>query len=212
MGAFVLYQQERKTLEAIIQYINRHGYAPTLKEVAGMIGVTSPATIYEHIIALVQKGFLVKLGRFKRGFDLAPQIKKRELNNIESTLDLPLFGFIAAGSPIEPHPDSSASLKVPASMIDSGKHGYTLQVKGDSMKDDGILDGDYVIVEYTEIANNGDIVIAFLRENGLVTLKRFYKEEGRIALKPANSQMQPIYAKDVKIQGKVVGLMRKFNS
>lgn len=207
---FVLYDQERRVLEVIIQYIHRHGYAPLLREIAEIIGVSSPATVHEHVIALIQKGFLVKTGRFKRGFDLTAPLKKRELDNIESTIELPLFGFIAAGSPLEPHPDPSAAFRVPASMIDSGKPGYALQVKGDSMKDDGIFDGDYVIVEYTEVANNGDIVIAFLGDSGFTTLKRFFKEGDHIALKPANSQMQPIYAKNVTIQGKVVGLVRKF--
>lgn len=207
---FVLYDQERRVLEVIIQYINRHGYAPLLREIAKIIGVSSPATVHEHVIALIQKGYLVKTGRFKRGFDLASQLKKRELENVESTVELPLFGYIAAGSPLEPYVDSSATFRVPASMIDSGKPGYALQVKGESMKDDGILDGDYVIIEYTESANNGDIVIAFLKDSGFTTLKRFYKEGEHIVLKPANAQMQPIYAKNVAIQGKVVGLVRKF--
>lgn len=207
---FVLYDQERRVLEVIIQYIHRHGYAPLLREIAEIIGVSSPATVHEHVIALIQKGFLVKTGRFKRGFDLASPLKKRELDNIESTIELPLFGFIAAGSPLEPHSDPTASFRVPASMINSGKPGYALQVKGESMKDDGILDGDYVIIEYVESASDGDIVIAFLQDTGFTTLKRFFKEGDHIALKPANSQMQPIYAKNVTIQGKVVGLVRKF--
>lgn len=209
MGAFVLYNEERRTLEAIVQYINRYGYAPMLREIAEMVGVKSPATIHEHILALIQKGYLVKLGRFKRGFDLAPEHKKRELENIENTLDLPLFGFIAAGSPLEPHSDPHATFKVPTSMISSGRPGYALQVKGSSMKDDGIFEGDYVIVEYAETAKNGDIVIAFLVDTGLTTLKRFFKETDRIVLKPANSEMEPIYAKNVKIQGKVVGIVRQ---
>lgn len=210
MITYVLYSQEKRVLEAIIQYINRHGYAPTLREIAEIVGVTSPATVHEHVIALIQKGYLVKTGKYKRGFDLSIQLKGRELDNVEPTIELPLFGFIQAGSPIEPHPDPSAIFRVPASMVDKGRPAFALQVKGDSMKDDGILEGDYVIVEYTESANNGDIVIAFLEDTGLATLKRFFIEGNRVALKPANSQMKPLYAKNVRIQGKVVGLVRRF--
>lgn len=209
---YVLYPAERKVLETIIQYINRNGFAPTLQEIADVVGVSSPATVHEHIQALVTKGFLVKVGRIKRGYDLAPPLKKREMDNNEPALDLPHFGFIVAGSPIEPNPDPTAGFKVPASMVSKDKPAYVLQVRGDSMRDDGILDGDYVIVEYTEIASDGDIVIAFLQENGLATLKRFYKEDDRIILKPANSEMQPIITRDVRIQGKVVGLVRRFSA
>lgn len=209
---YVLYPAERKVLETMIQYINRNNYAPTLQEIADVVGVSSPATIHEHIQSLISKGYLVKVGRVKRGYDLSPELKRQDTDNIEPTLDLPHFGFIVAGAPIEPHPDPTASFKVPASMVAKEKPAYVLQVRGDSMKDDGILDGDYVVVEYTEVANNGDIVIAFLQDNGLATLKRFYRENGRIVLKPANSQMQPIIALDVKIQGKVVGLVRRFSA
>lgn len=209
--AYVLYNQEKRVLEAVIQYMSRFGYAPTLREVGEILGLSSPATIHEHIQTLVLKGFLIKQ-EGKRGFDLSPALKKREIDNVESTIDLPLYGFIAAGSPIEPHPDTTATFKVPLSMINAGKQGYALQVKGDSMKDDGILDGDYVVVEYTQVAKDGDIVVALLQETGLATLKRFYRGNDIIILKPANSQMQPIYAKNVKIQGKVVGLVRKFVS
>lgn len=209
---FVLYPSERRILETMIQYINRNGYAPTLKEIAAVVGVASPATIHEHIQSLVAKGYLLKLGRYKRGYDLAPQYKKRDMENTEPSLSLPHFGFIVAGAPIEPHPDPTASFRVPISMINASKPGYVLQVRGNSMKDDGILDGDYVVVEYTEAANNGDIVIAFLRDNGLATLKRFFKENDRVVLKPANSEMQPIYTQNVTIQGRVVGLVRRFST
>lgn len=208
--AFVLYDQERKTLEAFVQYVNRFGYAPTLRELAVLVGVSSAATVHEHILTLVEKGFLVKTEHYRRGYDLSPQLKRRELENVEVTIDLPHFGFIAAGSPIEPHEDPTASFKVPASMVDKDKPGYALQVKGNSMVEDGILDGDYVIVEYVEEANNGELVIAFLEESGFATLKRFFREGERVVLKPANAQMQPIYATKVKIQGRVVGLIRKF--
>src|SRR5690606_38954801 len=120
-----------------------------------------------------------------------------------------LMGYIAAGSPLEPHSDPEATFHVASSMISGKKTSYVLQVKGSSMIEDGLLDGDYVVIEKTEVASDGDIVVALVDDN-LATLKRFYKESGRVVLKPANATMQPIYPKDVKIQGIVVGLVRKF--
>ena len=119
------------------------------------------------------------------------------------------MGYIAAGQPIEPYTDPNATFSVSPTMVSGKKRSFVLQVKGDSMIDDGILDGDYVVIEETEIAENGDIVVALL-ENGLATLKRFFKEATRIRLEPANSQMSPIFATNVRIQGVCVGVIRKF--
>jgi len=121
------------------------------------------------------------------------------------------LGFIAAGRPLEPYTDPNYYLSVAPGMIASGKAGYILQVKGSSMIDDGILDGDYVVVQHQQDAKNGDIVVALL-PNGFVTLKRIYFEKDRIRLMPANSQMTPIFTTHVKIQGKVVGVIRKYQS
>ena len=124
-------------------------------------------------------------------------------------MDLPILGFIAAGSPIEPYTDTDATFKVSPEMVSGKKRAYILQVKGQSMIEDHIDDGDYVVIEETASVNNGDIVVALL-DNGLATLKRFYKEVTRVRLEPANSTMSPIYATNVQIQGRVVGLIRKF--
>ena len=120
------------------------------------------------------------------------------------------MGFIAAGQPLEPHSDPNAPFQVSASMITGKKTAYVLQVKGSSMIEDGIFDGDYVVIEKTSEATDGDIVVAMVDDN-LATLKRFYKENGKVVLKPANSQMEPIYPRFLTIQGKAVGLVRKFN-
>ena len=119
------------------------------------------------------------------------------------------MGYIAAGKPLEPHSDPNATFQVSASMMSGKKIAYVLQVKGNSMIEDGILDGDYVVIEKAEDAVNGDIVVALVDGN-LATLKRFYKEDGKVVLKPANAQMEPIYPNFLTIQGKVVGLVRKF--
>ena len=124
-------------------------------------------------------------------------------------VELPILGFIAAGQPIMTYTDPDATVKVSPSMLSGKKRSYVLQVKGDSMIEDGILDGDYVIIEEQNTAMDGDIVVALL-DSGLATLKRFFREPNRIRLEPANSNMAPIYATDVKIQGKCVGVIRRF--
>ena len=119
------------------------------------------------------------------------------------------MGFIAAGKPLEPHSDPNATFHVSASMISGKRTAYVLQVKGNSMIEDGIFDGDFVVIEKTNIAVNGDIVVA-LEDNNLATLKKFYNENGKVVLKPANAEMEPIYPNSLTIQGKAVGIVRKF--
>ena len=123
--------------------------------------------------------------------------------------EVPILGFMAAGSPIEPYTDPNASMPIPSQFVSGKKRSYLLQVRGESMIEDGIMDGDFVIIEQTEAADNGEIVVALL-DNGMATLKRFFKETTRIRLEPANAKMQPIFVKNVRIQGKVVGLIRKY--
>ena len=203
----VLYNKERQVLEFIAQYIQRHGYAPTLSEIAESLGVNAVSTVHEHLERLVQKGFIKKTAGFERGIELISE--KVKLSENETAIELPVLGYIAAGVPLEPHTDPNYYLSVPANMINSKKPGYILQVKGDSMVEEGILDGDYVIIQHQSEAANGDIVVAIL-PNGLVTLKRIFFEKDRIKLAPANSTMTPIYATHVKVQGKVVGVFRRY--
>ncbi len=203
----VVYPKERKVLDFIVQYINRNGYSPTLQEIADGIGVKSPATIHEHIWYLMRKGYLKKTTGVMRSLEVVNERIKEEL---QAQIELPLMGFIAAGKPLEPYSDPNATFSVASTMVSGKKPAYVLKVKGDSMIEDGILDGDYVIIEHQDNANNGDIVVAML-ESGFVTLKRFFKEDGQVKLAPANSQMAPIYATNVTIQGRCVGLVRKFD-
>jgi len=133
------------------------------------------------------------------------------LGELTKGVEVPLLGFIAAGSPIEPYTDPNATMSVAPDLLSGKKHAFVLKVKGRSMIDEGILDGDYVVVEEQATANNGDIVVAIL-ENGFATLKRFFKEATRVRLEPANSEMAPIFARNVRIQGKVVGIVRRFAS
>ena len=200
-----LYKRQRQIIDFIAQYIQRNGYSPTLQEIATAIGVSSLATIHEHLQALIRKKVLKKYDGAVRGLEL---IDRTFLRMTES-VDIPLLGFIAAGRPIQPHTDPNATFKVSPELISGKTRAYVLQVKGESMIEDGILDGDYVVIEEQQEAHDGEIVVALL-DNGLATLKRFFKESTRIRLEPANSTMQPIYATNVRIQGKCVGLIRKF--
>ncbi len=200
-----LYKRQKQILDFIKQYIEKYGYSPTLGEIAESIGVSSLATVHEHLQALVQKGVIKKFEGAVRGIEVVDQKISATLKGIE----LPVLGFIAAGQPIMTFTDPNATVNVPAGMLSGKKRSFVLQVRGDSMIEDGILNGDYVIIEEQNIANNGDIVVALL-DNGLATLKRFFKEPNRIRLEPANAAMEPIYATDVKIQGKCVGVIRRF--
>ena len=200
-----LYKRQKQILEFINQYIQKFGYSPTLQQIADAINVNSLATVHEHLEALSKKGIIRRYKGAVRGIE----ILDRKIAPISDGLELPILGFIAAGQPIEPHIDPNASLSVSSSLITGEKPAFILQVKGDSMVDDGIMNGDYVVIEQREEANNGDIVVALL-ENGFATLKRYFKETTRIRLEPANAQMAPIFARKVKIQGKVVGVIRRF--
>lgn len=202
----ILYRRQKQILDFIQQYIQKNTWAPTLKEIAKAIGVSSLATVHEHLQVLEKKGVLKKYSGSVRGIKISGQVENQK--NI-SAIELPVLGFIAAGQPIEPHTDPNTTISVSPGMVSSKKRSFVLQVKGESMIDDGILDGDFVIVDQQEDASNGDIVVALL-ENGLATLKRYFKEASRIKLEPANSKMSPIYTTNVKIQGKVVGVIRRY--
>lgn len=203
----IIYQRERQLLEFISQFIQRYGFAPTLQEMADGVGVKAAATIHEHLRNLERKGFVKLIAGTKRGLEVIGPTAKREG---ETAVELPVLGFIAAGEPLEPHTDPNFYLSVSPHLVPRNKPAYVLQVKGESLIDEGILDGDYVIIQYQEEAVNGDIVVAILR-NGLATLKRIFFEDGKIKLAPANARMSPIYVTEVKIQGKVIGVIRKYS-
>lgn len=203
----VVYNKERQILEFITQFVQRYGYAPTLKEIGGALGMHSVATVHEHLDRLRVKGFIKKLDGTARGIEVITE--KFKSGNSGTSIELPVLGFIAAGSPLEPYSDPNFYMSVAPGMISSNKPSYILQVKGTSMIEDGIFDGDFVIIQHQQDAQNGDIVVALL-PNGLATLKRIYFEKERIKLMPANATMSPIFTTHVKIQGKCVGLIRKF--
>lgn len=205
----VLYKKERELLEFLAQFQKQYGYSPTLVEMAKGTGHKSVSTIHTIIRNLVEKGYIQKVDGNARVLRIIEDNISPNMYKISPSIELPLMGFIAAGRPLEPHTDPNATFPVSASLISGGKTAYVLQVKGTSMIEDGIMDGDYVVIEKVSEAHNGEIVVALVDDN-LATLKRFYKENDRVVLKPANSTMDPIYPKSVRIQGRAVSLVRKF--
>ncbi|OGD09183.1 repressor LexA [Candidatus Amesbacteria bacterium RIFOXYB1_FULL_44_23] len=207
-----LYNRQRQILDFVTQYIQTNGFSPTLLEIAKALGVRSLATVHEHLQAMEKKGIIKKFEGSVRGIEILDKTASQRTTSV-AAIDLPVLGFIAAGQPIEPYTDPNASFAVPPSMVSAKKRCFVLQVKGDSMIEAGIYDKDYVVIEQTEQASNGEVVVALL-DNGFATLKRFFKESTRVRLEPANSSMSPIFVTGdkVRIQGKCVGVIRKFLS
>lgn len=205
--ALIIYKRQKQILSFLKQFIQVNGTAPTLKQIAEAIGVSSLATVHEHLQTLEEKGLIKRKSGKIRGIE----VENADVNFNPEGFEAPILGFIAAGAPIEPYTDPNATMNIPASFVTGKKRTYVLQVRGMSMIEDHISDGDYVIIEQTEMANDGEIVVALL-DNGMATLKRFFREATRIRLQPANSQMQPIFVKNVRIQGKVVGLIRRYEN
>ncbi len=207
--AGVLYRKERQVLEFLVQFQTKYSYAPTLREIADATGHRSVSTIHAILRNLVDKGYVQKVDGNARVLKIKDENVISTFMGTAPSIELPLMGYIAAGKPLEPHTDSNATFQISASMLSGAKTSYVLQVKGESMIEDGIMDGDYVVIEKVNEASNGQIVVALVDDN-LATLKRFYNEGGRIILRPANATMEPIYPKSLKIQGKVVGLVRRY--
>ncbi|HBK35094.1 MAG: SOS-response transcriptional repressor, LexA [Candidatus Uhrbacteria bacterium GW2011_GWE2_40_58] len=201
-----LTKKQSEVLEIIRSYFFEHGYAPSYREIAEELGLSSPATIHQHVKALLEKE-AIRMGEDgeARSIEL---IHPEENLSTEYAILLPLSGLITAGVPIEAVEDNE-TMAVPAQFVVDGANSFVLRVKGKSMIEDGIYDGDYVVVERNPSPQNGEVVVALL-DNAYATLKRFYRETNRIRLQPANSTMNPIYVKDCIIQGVVRAVIRKF--
>ena len=198
-----LTKRQREILDFITEFIENNGYSPSIREIGKNFKLSSTATIHTHLNNLKSKGFL------KNTFNEARSIELISTDiHWAKALELPLAGLITAGEPIEAL-EEKETIAVPVDFVSDEANSYVLKVKGESMIEEGILDGDYVIVERNPSPGNGDIVVALLN-NAYATLKKFYRETNRIRLQPANSSMKPIYAKDPLIQGIVRGVIRKF--
>lgn len=198
-----LTKRQREILDYLNDFIQQHGYAPSLEEIGRRFGLSSLATVHKHLTNLQEKGFIRRAWNRSRSVELVPT------RTGSRALELPLLGYVAAGAPIEAVAGTE-SIAVPEDLV--GKRDtYVLRVRGDSMIDEQIRDGDFVIVEDRKTATNGEMVIALV--GGVeVTLKKFYRDNGRIRLQPANPAVQPLVlpAEQVVIQGVVVGVMRKY--
>lgn len=207
-----LTERQRDILNFIRDFQKERGIAPTHREICDHFGFSSYGTVYKHLSLLEKKGLIRRDANQKRGVELVTQPSERQpepkRESSSPMRELPLFGYIAAGKPLDVDV-SDETIAVPEHLTTRGEN-YVLKVRGDSMVDDGILDGDLVIIARREKADNGEMVVANV--NGEVTLKRLYREGERVRLQPANSFMSPIYAaaRDVAVQGVVVGLMRRF--
>lgn len=203
-----LTERQRDILQFIRDFKSERGVAPTHREICDHFGFSSYGTVYKHLSLLEKKGLIRRDSNQKRGVELVEKEPSRNVAAETAARDLPLFGYIAAGRPIDVD-TSDETITVPDRLTGRGDN-YVLKVRGDSMVDDGILDGDFVIINRRERADNGEMVVANV--NGEVTLKRYYFEGERVRLQPANSMMAPIYAasREVAVQGVVVGLMRRF--
>lgn len=199
-----LTKKQKEVLVYIEEFIAEHGHAPSYGEIAQGLGLSSPSTVCVHVERLQEKGYLTKKARSSRsiGFPEGP----RELPQV---VELPLAGRIAAGLPIEAVRDTE-TIGIPSHMLGQ-KETYVLQVKGDSMMDDHVVDGDYVIVEVRQTAREGEMVVALVHDDQ-VTLKRFRRHQGKIRLEPANPayEAQVYDEADVRIQGVVIGILRKY--
>ena len=205
-----LTKRQKEVLNYLVGFINKNGYSPSFEEIAHALKLTSLATVHKHLSTLEKKGFIRRGYNQSRSIEvtqLPKQVREEILDR--HVIELPLAGRIAAGRPLEAVEGTET---ISLADFAKGQNTFVLQVKGESMRDDHILDGDYIVVEQTQVANPGEIVVALVGEDE-ATVKRFYREPGgRIRLQPANSSMPPIVVPgtDVKIQGKVVGVLRKY--
>ncbi len=198
-----LTKRQREILDYLTDFIQQHGYAPSLEEVGKRFGLSSLATVHKHLTNLQDKGFIRRSWNRSRSVEVVPT------RTGGRSVDLPLLGYVAAGSPIEAVVGSE-SIAVPEDLVGK-RETYVLRVRGDSMIDEQIRDGDYVIVEDRRTAENGEMVVALL-EGSDVTLKKFYRESGHVRLQPANPAMAPLVldAERVQVRGVVIGVMRKY--
>lgn len=200
-----LTKRQKEILDFLEEFLAENGYAPSFEEIAKHFGYTSLATVHEHLENLRQKGYIRKSYNASRSVELVP-------NGLPaSAVDLPLMGQVAAGVPIEAIQDTE-TVSVPEDFLRRGGEHYVLRVSGNSMIDEQIRDGDYIVVNARETANNGETVVALVHGEA-ATVKKFYREtDGRVRLQPANATMSPMYfpGSDVLVQGIVIGVLRRY--
>jgi len=205
-----LTKRQKEVLDYLVGFENRNGYAPSFEEIGKGVKLTSLATVHKHISTLEKKGFIRRGYNQSRSIEIVQLPRPVKEQVLERRVhELPLVGRIAAGRPLEAVEERET---ISLGDLARGGNSFVLQVKGNSMIEDHILDGDYVVCEQTQVANNGDTIVALVSGEE-TTLKRFYRESGgKVRLQPANSQMNPIVvpAAELKVQGRVIGVLRKY--
>jgi repressor LexA len=207
----LLTARQQEIWNYLVEYVDRHGYPPTVREIGEQVGLASPSTVHAHLANLERAGLLKRDPTKPRALELIGRERREPDTNVVEIADamrLPILGEIAAGGPLL----ADQNIEDYVTMPSSTKGDFVLRVKGESMIDAGILDGDLVIVQRTQDARNGEIVVALAGDDGTVeeaTVKTFYREKDRIRLQPENQTMAPIYSEYVQILGRVVGVFRE---
>jgi repressor LexA len=197
-----LTKRQKEIFDFIRRYAARYGYPPTVREIGKAVGLHSSSTVHAHLANLEKVGLLRRDPTKPRAIELLVDRAKRAMRGP----GLPLVGHVAAGEPILAEENIEEYVQVPSAI--GGEQGdYILQVKGDSMRDAGILEGDYVVVSEADDADNGEIVVALIEDEA--TVKRFYREKDRVRLQPANKAYKPIRTRDAKVLGRVIGVYRR---
>ena len=197
--------RQKQILNYIQHHMDAHGYPPTVREIGTAVNLSSSSTVHAHLKTLQEQGHIERDAVLTRAIKLTPSAHGEGRQMSKSVIQVPIIGTVAAGKPRLAVEDVEDVFPLPTDFI-SGD-GFILEVRGDSMIDDGIHDGDYVVVRRQQTADNGETVVAMIESEA--TVKRFYKEKQRIRLQPANKRMKPMYFDDVQIAGTVVGLVRR---
>jgi repressor LexA len=204
-----LTKRQQEIFDFIKRYSGEHGYPPTVRDIGKAVGLASSSTVHAHLANLEKIGLLRRDPAKPRAIELLDRAVGSAVDNVRSIVrpgGLPLVGQVAAGQPVLAEENIEDYIPVP--QVAGGDDGeYLLRVRGASMKDAGILEGDFVVVRPQSAADDGDIVVALVGEEA--TVKRFYRERDHVRLQPENSEMEPIRSKDVRVLGRVVGLLRK---
>ena len=199
--------RQQEIWDFLVDYVDRHGYPPTVREIGEAVGLASPSTVHAHLANLERAGLLRRDPTKPRALELSGRTRRKAPPPAHEALRLPLVGEIAAGSPLLAEDNVEEYVGVP----DTLRGDFLLRVKGDSMVNAGILDGDIVVVRRAQDARDGEIVVALAGEDETAdeaTVKTFYRESGRVRLQPENDELEPIYADHVQILGKVTGVFR----
>jgi repressor LexA len=210
-GGPVLTERQRQILDFLTSYLDAHGYPPTVREIGEAVGLASPSTVHAHLANLERAGLIKRDPTKPRALELTDRMRSQPAEDVHR---LPLVGEIAAGSPLLADQNIQEYLAVPDMLARGDGEEFLLRVKGDSMINAGILDGDIVVVHRQSDARNGEIVVALAGQDeradeAEATVKRFFREGGRVRLQPENDSLDPLYAEYVQILGAVTGVFRK---